>query len=177
MQMEKLFNPSPVFFLPDKFAIIRTYQYDVELIPPTKSMPRTICKNIVKHTTQPALHGFLGHFERLCFLIPIPELSLLIAGSQAGRAALITLTRPEIPSSNGPVVNFRLDRILPCRKEEEEGLRPNLLLYGLAVAPLQASSERAGRGRRWRLILHYYDHTILSYELSRDVETNDLLVL
>jgi hypothetical protein len=72
------------------------------------------------------------------------------------------------------VVNFRLDMILPRKKEEEEGLRPNLPLYGLAVAPLQASSGRASRGRRWRLILHYYDHTVLSYELSRDGETDDL---
>ena len=94
-------------------------------------------------------------------------------GSQAGRAALITLTRPEIFSHYGPVVNFRLDLILPGKKQEDAGLRPYLPLFGLAVAPLQAAKERAGP-RRWRLILHYYDHTVLSYELSRDEETDNL---
>jgi hypothetical protein len=33
----------PLFVLPDKSAILRIYQWDVELIPPTKSRPRTIC--------------------------------------------------------------------------------------------------------------------------------------
>lgn len=166
----------PVFLLPDKSAIIRTYQFDIELIPPTSSMPKTICKNVVKRGIQPALVGLLRPFERLCFLSSVPELSLIIAGSQAGRAALITLTRPDVSSTSGPVVNFRVDMILPRKQEEDAGLRPNLPLYGLAVAPLQVSNEKAGR-RRWRLIMHYYDHTLLSYELSRDEDTDTLLVL
>jgi len=36
----------------------------------------------------------------------------------------------------------------------------------------------AGEGpRRWRLMLHYYNHTILSYEISREEETGELLVI
>src|SRR3954447_7416218 len=108
----------------------------------------------------------LGPFERLCFVKMISELSLLVIGSQAGRVALITLTRPQISSPNGPVVSFRLEKILPRKQEEDKGLRPNLPLFGMAVGPLQVSRKGSGL-KRWRLILHYYDHTVLSYEVSR----------
>lgn len=35
------------FALPDKSAILRTYQWNVELIPPTGLRPRTICKCVI----------------------------------------------------------------------------------------------------------------------------------
>jgi hypothetical protein len=187
----------------------------MELIPPTEHMPKTICRKIVKQSRPavslmvlkrywcfppinanqliPQALELLAPFERLSFLKLIPELSLLILGSQSGRAALVTLTRPDVLSNNGPVVNFRLDLILPRKSEEEEGLRPlSFPLFGLAVAPVQQAKETPTRRResgtrrasmsekpssnRWRLILHYYDHTVLSYELSRDSETSDLCV-
>lgn len=94
---------------------------------------------------------------------------MIVIGSQAGSVALITLTRPELYSPNGPVVSFRVECILPRTEDEEEGLRPNLPLFGIAVGPLQVAKAGLGN-RRWRIILHYYDHTVLSYELSRDDE-------
>ena len=163
-----------MFLFPGQTAIIRTYQHDVELLPPTRCMPKTICRNIVKRTMQPAMQPFLAPFERLSFLTVIPELYLLIVASQAGHAALITLTRLDVYSSNGPVVNFRMDSIVPRKQEDRQG-GSNCPLYGMAVAPLQSSREKgASQGRRWRLVLHYYDHTVLSYEISRNGESDEL---
>jgi hypothetical protein len=175
----------------------------VELIPITKSLPRTICKKVVKRSLPPvclstpesldiwALNSIsipnrlliqnqalaaLGPFERLCFLTSVPELCVLIVGSQAGRVALMTCTRPDVFSIHGgPIVTFRLDLILPGKKQEDEGMKPNLPLFGLAAAPLQMKNG-IGKPGIWRLILHYYDHTVLSYELSRDEATNELYV-
>jgi hypothetical protein len=113
-------------------------------------------------------------------LAVIPELSLVVAASQIGRAALITLTRlgDEFPSA-GPVVMFRLDLILPLKMHEDKH-RPHVPLAGMAVAPLQASErvrkEEGWVDKRWRLILHYVDQTILSYELFRN-EGEELIVL
>lgn len=70
-------------------------------------------------------------------------------------------------------MTFRLDLILPGKKQEDEGMKPNLPLFGLAVGPLQ-TKKGIGRAGSWRLVLHYYDHTVLSYELSRDELTNEL---
>jgi len=172
-------NKPPVFILRGNTAMIRAYQFHIELIPPTESVPRTICKNIVRRSRVANDEG-VARFERLCFLKIIPELSLLVVASQAGRAALMTLTKPSVYSGNGPVVNFRLDLVLPHKGEDEDGHRRVAApLYGMAIAPVQTTPEKHKRlgPRRWRLVMQYYDSTILSYEISRDDETSDLLVL
>ncbi|KAL9613359.1 MAG: hypothetical protein Q9167_002120 [Letrouitia subvulpina] len=82
-------------------------------------------------------------------------------------------------------VGFRLCAILPTKAQEDAGMRPVTLLLGMAIAPVQGHQHtpKAGdqsptnvfgsygeterEGRKWRLLLTYYDHTILSYEISR----------
>ncbi|KAH8586312.1 hypothetical protein B0O99DRAFT_73683 [Bisporella sp. PMI_857] len=162
----------PLFMFPTHTAILRIYATDVELIPPT--LPRTICKQIVDRV--PGTNPALLQFKRLNMYAFVPELSLVIVASQAGRAALITITRPAKTSPAGPVMSFRLDRIIPSRKQEQDDLRPPAPLLGMAVAPLQMNNTKQGRNRRWRLFLHYYDHTILSYELRRDDADDALLI-
>jgi hypothetical protein len=164
---------------PAGHAILRTYNQDVELLPPNYPYTlRTFFRGIVRQQLG-HLRDQLRHFDRLNMLAVIPELSLVVATSQIGRAALITLTRlnDDFPSA-GPVVMFRLDLILPLKMHEDQ-FRPNVPLAGMAVAPLQAS-EMAGKegwaGKRWRLLLHYVDQTILSYELFRN-EGKELVVL
>lgn len=132
----------------------------MELIPANSpDMLRTFFSGIVRQELGPT-DAVLQHFDRLNLLAVIPELSLVVAASQVGRAALITLTRLEDDfSSQGPVVMFRLDLILPLKVHEDS--RPNVPLAGMAVAPLQ------GKARRWRLLMHYLDQTVLSYELYR----------
>ena len=170
---------SQAFILPDQCAILRTYQFDIELMPPTNSMMRTVCTSILKQRLTAAVAG-LRPFERLNMLAVIDELSLLVIGTQAGRCALITPTRlPDDFSNNGPVVMFRIDRILPSKSQENEGVRPNAPLLGLAVSPLQIDESLWAKKRQceraWRLVMHYYDHTILSYELRRN--ENDVLLI
>jgi len=150
-------------------AVLRIYNHDIELIPAkSPDMLRTFFSGIVQ---QRLGHLQLHHFDRLNMFAVIPELSLVVVASQIGRAALITLTRLEDDfSSHGPVVMFRLDLILPL-KVHEDGNRPNVTLAGLAVAPLQGKV-----GRRWRLLMHYVNHTVLSYELFRKDGT-ELVVL
>jgi hypothetical protein len=118
----------------------------------------------------------LGHqvgYERLIFPHLIAELSLVIVGSQIGRVCLISLTRPDDSfSRHGPVTMFRVDHILPTYTHEIQGFRPSVPLMGIALSPLQGQQK----GRKiWRLIMHYHDHSILSYELSRD--GGELLVI
>jgi hypothetical protein len=189
--------------LPAGHAILRTYNQDIELLTPDyPNTLRTFFRGIVRQQLgnlrdQVSFNGSIAsgtiliqllltpsspqlrHFDRLNMLAVIPELSLVVAASQIGRAALITLTRlgDEFPSA-GPVVMFRLDLILPLKMHEDKH-RPHVPLAGMAVAPLQASERVRKEGwvdKRWRLILHYVDQTILSYELFRN-EGEELIVL
>ena len=161
------------FILPDRSAILRTFNHDVQLLPPCPgSMFPTVCRGVVRQR-----FGNLAveiHMDRLNMLAAIPELSLVVVGSQIGRAALFSLTKlPDGYSKYGPVVTCRLDLILPLKKHEDAwDPKPNMHLLGIAVAPLQTTttdeSKEGKWPRRWRLILHYVNHTILSYELWRD---------
>ncbi len=166
--------------LPPGNAILRTYNHDIELIPPNSpTMLRTFFGRIVRQQLG-NLQDTLGLYDRLNMLAFIPELSLVVAASQIGRAALLTLTRLEDDfSSLGPVVMFRLDLILPLKQHEDLN-RPARPLLGMAVAPLQASETGRREGwaseRRWRLLMHYVDQTVLSYELFRN-EGEELIVL
>lgn len=136
-------------------------------------MAKTVCRKVLKQLL-PVSIGHHGDFERLIFQTLIVELNLVVVGSQVGRVALLSLTRPEDSfSQHGPVTMFRIDRILPTKRDEVEGFRPTAPLLGIAVSPLQGQQMK--ERKRWRLIMHYYDHSILSYELSR--EGDNLLVL
>jgi hypothetical protein len=171
-------KPKVAPFLRDGSAILRTYQFDVELLSPSPSIPRTICTKILKQSITQNMQEALRPFERLNLLTCIPPLSLVVVASQAGRVALLSLTRPEDRFSiNGPVATFRVDHILPTREQEQAGFRPQLPLMGMAVSPLQMDGSCKETALRWRLIMHYYDHTVLSYELSRDGLTDDLIML
>lgn len=78
---------------------------------------------------------------------------------------------------------FRVDWLLPLKSQEEKGQRPESPLLGMAVGPIQGremspGDEEIGGGagekwravessRRYRLVMVYYDHTVLSYEIWR----------
>ena len=75
---------------------------------------------------------------------------------------------------------FKVEAILPTLSQEKQGMRPEVPLLGMAVSPVQgqgmkayspsmteAEDRRTPRGEgRYRLLMMYYDHTILSYEIS-----------
>ena len=181
-------NRSHVFLLPDASAILRTYKQDIELLPPNPSTLPTICTRLLSQrltAAAAAVAAPLRPFDRLNMLAVIPDLSLIIIGSQAGRCALITPTRLRDDLSNdGPSVMMRIETFLPTKGQEAQGWRPSVPLLGLGVAPVwtggggddSGTTRRGGsRGRAWRLILHYYDETVLSWEISRD--ESDLLLV
>ena len=126
--------------------------------------------------------------ERLNHLLHIPELSLIVVGSIHGHVALVRLTKTSPPN---PQHGFRIEWTLPRRSDVEcramAPLRPlqrnsstTWFLHGIAVSPVPESHDRSHSAcprRRFRLMLHYYNHTILSYELTRDSLTNSLVIL
>lgn len=182
-------------YMPNGAAILRIFQSHVDLQPPTKYMHHTVCHRLLKQHIPEDVLFQLQHIDRLSIHAVIAELNLVVIASQVGRVALLTLTRPEDSwSTNGPVTLFRVELFLPFRKQEDEGLRPIVPLLGMTVGPMQsksmiqkgefeaATTRRGSFGssyearRRWRLIMHYYDHTILTYEISRN-ENDELMVL
>jgi hypothetical protein len=167
--------------------ILQSYRHSITLRPTQDETLPTQCDNILR---QEFPHDVwfprpLTEYDRLNMLTTIPELSLVLVASQVGRVALITITRPvQRDSRLGHIVAMRVDLILPFKYEEStEKIRPSHGLLGMAVGPMQNERMKmtvrgAGEGpRRWRLMLHYYNHTILSYEISREEETGELLVI
>ena len=103
-------------------------------------------------------------FRRLNMVLQIRELGIVLVGCQTGRVAVISLTcMKDAPS----IKSFRIDRILPTWSQEEEGLRPTMPLYGMALGPVDPGDET--HSGVWRLMLFYYDHTILVYHIRREL--------
>lgn len=102
-------------------------------------------------------------YHRLNMATQIRELGIIIVGDQAGRVAVISLTKMR----NAPrIKGFRIDRILPTWSEEKAGHRPRTALVGMALGPVSPGQDE-GIDRTWRLMLFYYDHTILVYHIKR----------
>lgn len=178
-------------------AIIHTSETDIRFLQDPMGDPTVECQQPLTQNLPPNLQ-WLDGFDRLNMLAQIPELGIVAVASQSGRVALLTLTRMTMTNH----LAFRLDLILPLRSQEEEGLRPNVPLLGLAIGPIQGREmtlagiedegpgsndrgeawRRVERSRRYRLMLTYYDHTVLSYEIeppctAASSAENELLVL
>ena len=131
---------------------------------------------------------------RINMIERVPELSLIVVGSPTGRVALITPTKYERPVATdlGPEWShgFRVERVLPRRADELAFRRKLRPLHGMAISPIQQEGQEefgreAGRGeagvaanapRRYRLMLHYRNHDILTYEISRKGQMNKLCI-
>jgi hypothetical protein len=123
----------------------------------------------------------------ISLLCRIPELSLVILGAAYGRVAVLSLTRPatNVLECASPIrKSFRVEAILPRMSDEERDVRPYAALHGIAVSPVLNSAADSmllqrpdKRPTRWRLLLHYMDHTILEYEIERPEGQSDLLIL
>lgn len=115
--------------------------------------------------------GYLNMFDRLNMNVYIPSLGVVILASQKGRALVLSLTKlcssAEYPSEmreQAGKTNFamRIELILPLASQEMRRERPFAPLHGIAASPIQGAGSK-----RWRLMMMYQDHSILSYELSR----------
>ena len=167
----------PKTVLPDGSSILRTYEMDIELRSFEEGGVGVMFANatLQERPAQAVLPRIGWSHERLSNLLHVPELSLVVAGSMCGRVALVTLTRPKTEYSSLKR-GFKVETILPTKSEEDRALRPICPLLGVAVSPLFQAEEGAARSKRYRLMLHYYDLRILSYELSRDSTTDILSV-
>ncbi|KAL6719689.1 hypothetical protein ACLMJK_001610 [Lecanora helva] len=147
-----------------------------------------------------ALHQFLPSssaawnqlrsIERLNMIAQIPELGVVAIANQVGRVGILTTTK----AREGHLFGYRIECVLPFKSQEQE-MRPSVPLMGLAVGPVQGLEKRPEPGsvqdvtqdvpqtrpawsslRRYRLLIVYCDHTILSYELSR-TDDPDIIVM
>jgi hypothetical protein len=116
-----------------------------------------------------SLYSDLEQCHRLSLLAQIPELGILIVGSPKGRVAVFSLGQSDWFPRTVPVYFNRLDWLLPFGDQEERGERPESRLAGIAVSPMQGHIGKMNGdiARKWRLLLYYTDHSVLSYELSK----------
>lgn len=166
-------------FQPPISFIFSTTEQNCHLLTLTPSLTATvICRSALHHLNPSPSLQYLGTIDRLNMVHCIPELSLIVAASQKGRAGIFRLTRV------GDTFAMRLDTVLP-REDSEVGergreRRPTAALLGVAVGPVQ--ERRRGRGggvgvwgrRRWRLMMVYMDGSVVSYELGREEGCGDI---
>lgn len=144
---------------------------------------RVTCANALHETLPPRLYG-LNNFDRMNMIHQIPSLGIVAIASQVGRVALLTMTKLKSHSEHkASLLGFRVEHILPFRSQEDRGERPEVPLLGMAVGPMQghglgdenigvsgikwAGDNNKGGDGRYRLLMIYYDHTVLSYEIGR----------
>lgn len=129
---------------------------------------------------------FLSRSNRMNMFCELPELGTLVAGSGVGRVVVSTLTHfagdppsrePSEQGGLGSLYTFRLEYILPFASQEQKRHRPGEFLVGVAASPIQGTlnHDASGSRRRYRLLLYYRNHTVLAYELSREVEKGNRL--
>ncbi|CAK4032632.1 hypothetical protein DOTSEDRAFT_69718 [Lecanosticta acicola] len=123
--------------------------------------------------------AYLNVFERLNMNAYIPAIGIVILGSQKGRAVILSLTKmtkrsrlpKEILTSGveypDTTYAMRIERILPFAHQEEQQLRPFAPLAGMSTGPVQGTEHLPDDKKRWRLLMMYSDHTVLSYEIRR----------
>lgn len=234
------------FQLPDmpipEIAMIHCSNTHIRMLgSPKARYPHIFCANVLKqtlpeHNPNDPVVAELRAMNRLNMIRKIPELGVLLIATQTGRVAVCSLTR------KNHLLGFRVDWVLPTKKQERAGQRPFCTLAGMAVAPIQtrndaifdvghdsdenisfedgivdgvkttfdpkvvmlrnsptskerhaqkagnfaeptleskpwkpmpkgtATWQRAEGSRRYRIMLTYTDLTVLTYEISRNVE-------
>ena len=124
---------------------------------------------------------YLRIFERLNMNAYIQSLGIVVLASQKGRALVLSLTKltrtahypkemqRQLQDRHKSKTNFcmRVECILPFEHQEKANQRSCYPLHGIAVGPLQGSEDVKPESRRWRLMMTYQDHSILSYEIGR----------
>ncbi|KAK0662047.1 CRT10-domain-containing protein [Cercophora samala] len=185
--------------LPKNYCLLRTSAADLELVPFDRTSRRLAFRHILTFLPpQPGLvpshqayHSFSQmRSERIHMMLHVPELFLVVLGSEVGRVALVTLTKTGKVVHGAPLRRgFRVDCVLPRKGEEQKKVRPWCGLVGIAMSPEPAPGPRAkgqlelcpaGVVRKgpvvYRLMLHFADHTILMYDVMRRDPGEDLMI-
>ncbi|CAI7678686.1 unnamed protein product [Penicillium manginii] len=116
---------------PNFFPVIHFSEHHISLAAyPMDSEYQIVCKNPLFQRV--SLHAEISSLcDRFNMVKYIPELGLVIAASQKGRVAIISLTWHEEIGST-----FRLDWIVPFSTQEAEEERPIIPLLGITVSPM-----------------------------------------
>ena len=173
-------------------SILRTTNSSVELQPFGFRGTSIICRDVLSYhnhhnrrvTPVDLMPGVRN--ERVSMMHHVPELNLVIVAALNGRVAFLTLTKTRKRLSETLRIRraFRVDWVLPRKSEEDKRLRPWAPLHGMAVSRiqdhdaegLQLDGRDGGKlkpNQRYRLILHYLDHSILTYEFARKEDTEE----
>ncbi|ATY58493.1 hypothetical protein A9K55_003599 [Cordyceps militaris] len=124
--------------------------------------------------------------SRMSLILHVPELSLLIIGSPIGRVLLLTPTR--LPSRQSTAAGYwshglRVEWVLPRASDDISSGPQRRPLHGVAVGPVQdkcgvcrPGSQHASIPRRYRLMLHYRNHDIATFEITRQEQTGKLCI-
>ncbi|CAK7219583.1 hypothetical protein SCUCBS95973_003864 [Sporothrix curviconia] len=174
-----------------RFFILRSFSNTIELVNTDKAVPSFFISNVLKPPTRSPedLWDMGPSYYRCSLLHTIPEINLIIVGNMFGRVGLIRPLRNSRPhlTHDAPKWAFRVEWTLPFDRDERAGKRPSCCLLGTAVSPLPESGSgkygltgpmrhgRPVRARRFRLILHYMDHTILQYYIKGSKQDCDNL--
>ncbi|OAA68482.1 Ribonucleotide reductase, transcriptional regulator CRT10 [Niveomyces insectorum RCEF 264] len=168
----------------DRFSILRTFDTSIELLDTDVCVPSALFRNVPKPPTALpfTLWDMQRDFHRCSLLQHVPEISLVVVGNMFGRVALLRPVKMNLRSTQPSLVvpqrSFRVEHVLPRLPEEERGLRPPCCLLGIAVSRIPEpcagqyqlfntkKRTEAKIPRRWRLILHYMDHTVLQYYIE-----------
>lgn len=118
--------------------------------------------------------------DRLNYSLYIPELGAFLIASMSGRCAIFSLTSAFTIRDEKllKVYAFRQEHLLPLSEQESNHSimpHPNAKLVGIAAGPIQGNLKTPGSdedwsemaNRKWRLMVLYQDHTVLSYELEK----------
>ncbi|KAF7597325.1 hypothetical protein BBP40_006265 [Aspergillus hancockii] len=121
-------NPPP----DANFPILHFSQTDIRLIPhPLAPRASVICVDPLRQPLTQLIVP-LRTCDRFNMVKYIPEHGIVVAASQKGRAAVITLTESETAG-----LAFRVDWIVPLEGQEKYGERPLIPLLGMSVSPVQ----------------------------------------
>lgn len=179
------------------YYILRAFEKDFEMFPlaneksKDKNKPQEIGVMFsdaltCEYFNHRAISRWFRAAGRLNMLVHIPELCLVALGSPTGRVMLVTLTRMASPvmdatGSRRWEHGIRPELVLPRGAEEGVYRKNPRALHGLALAVIPEDLESGKHGlpltKRYRLLLHYQSHDILSYEISRDAQSGRLWVV
>ncbi|KAH7163067.1 hypothetical protein B0J13DRAFT_28384 [Dactylonectria estremocensis] len=176
----------------NKLHLLRTYEKDIEMRGFCYSEETgrkecgVLCPDALNfgHFREPGHRNHFHATSRLNMFAHAPELGLVVIGSPTGRVVLLTLTRMAVPAERPEGVwehGFRVEWVLPTQPDEEKHRKVLRPLHGMALGPVQVGDvdgkvRNAALPRRYRLMLHYRNHDILSYEISRENETGKLCI-
>ncbi|KAK3947726.1 hypothetical protein QBC32DRAFT_223558, partial [Pseudoneurospora amorphoporcata] len=176
-------------------SILLTSSTDVCLLHMDPKGTPVLCRQVLpyhnhlnRHLSPYDLHRHYS--QRIGMLLHVPELNLVVLGSLCGRVALLRLTKTAKLFYGAPVRRgFRVETVLPRWQEEDKRMRPWCTLHGIAISPMpgprtdgislhgQGDGSQGPALKKWRLVLHYLDHTILTYIIMKSKDGEDLLVV